>query len=113
MIFFVLDESRMRWIAHFTSAGNRHVLPLFTSLLNVVCSYDPIGYGLPYNYLLFSDSREPLVQASLQVLIVCLDNDCVLKEKVSILLSITLSFVVILRIFYKVAFLKNCSNLLE
>ncbi|VDD92332.1 unnamed protein product [Enterobius vermicularis] len=76
MIFFVLDESRMRWIAHFTSAGNRHVLPLFTSLLNVVCSYDPIGYGLPYNYLLFSDSREPLVQASLQVLIVCLDNDC-------------------------------------
>lgn len=65
----------MRWIARFTSAENRHVLPLFTSLLNVVCAYDPVGYGLPYNYLLFSDSREPLVQTALQVLIVCLDSD--------------------------------------
>lgn len=53
----------------------RHVLPLFTSLLNVVCAYDPVGYGLPYNYLLFTDSREPLVQVALQILIVCLDHD--------------------------------------
>lgn len=53
----------------------RHVLPLFTSLLNVVCAYDPVGYGLPYNYLLFADSREPLVQSALQVLVACLDND--------------------------------------
>lgn len=50
-------------------------MPLFTSLLNVVCAYDPVGYGLPYNYLLFSDSREPLVQTALQVLVACLDND--------------------------------------
>lgn len=70
-----LDDNRMRWIRHFASAENRHVLPLFTSLLNVVCSYDPVGYGLPYNYLLVGDSREPLVQAALQVLIVCLDRD--------------------------------------
>lgn len=79
----VTDEDRMRWISRFTSAGNRHVLPLFTSLLNVVCAYDPVGYGVPYNYLLFADSREPLVQTALQVLIVCLDNDCTphVKEK--------------------------------
>uniref|UniRef100_A0A915DID7 Protein HID1 n=1 Tax=Ditylenchus dipsaci TaxID=166011 RepID=A0A915DID7_9BILA len=60
---------------------NRHVLPLFTSLLNVVCSYDPVGYGLPYNYLLVNDSREPLVQAAIQVLIVCLDRDLSLRMK--------------------------------
>ncbi|CAG9537149.1 unnamed protein product, partial [Cercopithifilaria johnstoni] len=71
----VIDENRMRWIARFTSAENRHVLPLFTSLLNVVCAYDPIGYGVPYNYLLFTDSREPLMQIALQVLIVCLDSE--------------------------------------
>ena len=41
-----------RWVAHFTSAENRHALPLFTSLLNLVCSYDPAGI-LPYNHLLF------------------------------------------------------------
>ena len=41
-----------RWVAHFTSAENRHALPLFTSLLNLVCSYDPAGI-LPYNHLIF------------------------------------------------------------
>ncbi|CAD5221855.1 unnamed protein product [Bursaphelenchus xylophilus] len=71
----VTDESRMRWVSRFSSAENRHVLPLFTSLLNIVCSYDPVGYGLPYNYLLVGDSREPLVQTALHVLIVCLDRD--------------------------------------
>uniref|UniRef100_A0A914Y1R8 Protein HID1 n=1 Tax=Panagrolaimus superbus TaxID=310955 RepID=A0A914Y1R8_9BILA len=68
-------ENRMRWLQRFASAENRHVLPLFTSLLNVICSYDPVGYGLPYNYLLVGDSREPLVQVALQLLIVCLDRD--------------------------------------
>jgi len=69
------DENRMRWLRRFASAENRHVLPLFTSLLNVICSYDPVGLGLPYNYLLVNDSREPLVQVALQVLIVCLDRE--------------------------------------
>ena len=71
-----------KWTAHFTSAENRHALPLFTrysmyfkknqkkrcsisllcfyiidtisssSLLNFVCSYDPAGI-LPYNHLIF------------------------------------------------------------
>ena len=56
-----------KWIAYFTSADNRHALPLFTSLINVVCSYDPVGYGVPYNHLLFTDHREPLVEIALQV----------------------------------------------
>ncbi|XP_071533729.1 protein HID1 isoform X2 [Panulirus ornatus] len=64
-----------RWIAVFTSADNRHALPLFTSLLNIVCGYNPIGFGVPYNHLLFSDSREPLVEVALQILITTLDHD--------------------------------------
>ncbi|VDO27084.1 unnamed protein product [Heligmosomoides polygyrus] len=72
----ITDDSRLRWVGRFTSAENKHVLPLFTSLLNVVCAYNPVGMGLPYNYLLFNDSREPLVEVALQVLIVCLDKDC-------------------------------------
>ncbi|TMS36477.1 hypothetical protein L596_003632 [Steinernema carpocapsae] len=71
----VTDPNRMRWIMRFTSAENRHVLPLFTSMLNIVCAYDPVGYGVPYNYLMSTDHREPLVQAALHVLIVCLDKD--------------------------------------
>lgn len=64
-----------KWIQYFTSADNRHALPLFTSLLNVVCAYDPVGYGVPFNHLLFTDSREPLVEIALQLLIVSLDHD--------------------------------------
>uniref|UniRef100_G1P0D5 HID1 domain containing n=1 Tax=Myotis lucifugus TaxID=59463 RepID=G1P0D5_MYOLU len=63
------------WVQFFCSTENRHALPLFTSLLNTVCAYDPVGYGIPYNHLLFSDSREPLVEEAAQVLIVTLDHD--------------------------------------
>lgn len=48
---------------------------MFTSLLNTVCAYDPVGYGVPYNHLLFTDSLEPLVDVALQILIVTLDHD--------------------------------------
>ncbi|KAK5641437.1 hypothetical protein RI129_009984 [Pyrocoelia pectoralis] len=64
-----------KWIMHLTSADNRHALPMFTSLLNTVCAYDPVGLGVPYNHLLFNDSLEPLVEAALQILIVTLDYD--------------------------------------
>ncbi|XP_072044277.1 protein HID1-like isoform X2 [Amphiura filiformis] len=64
-----------QWITYFCSSDNRHALPLFTSLLNVTCAYDPVGYGLPYNHLLFSDYREPLVEVASQILVVTLDHD--------------------------------------
>jgi hypothetical protein len=48
-------------------------LPLFTSLINIVFSYDPVGY-LPYNYLLFTDTREPLVEVAAQLLCITLDH---------------------------------------
>ncbi|XP_037093597.1 protein HID1-like [Pollicipes pollicipes] len=64
-----------RWVRFFTSSENRHALPLFTSLLNLVCAYDPVGIGLPYNHLLFNDKREALMETALQILIVTLDHD--------------------------------------
>ncbi|XP_055381745.1 protein HID1 [Condylostylus longicornis] len=66
-----------KWIAYFTSAENRHALPLFTSFLNTVCAYDPVGLGVPYNHLIFSDTTEPLVEVCLQILIVTLDHDMI------------------------------------
>lgn len=50
---------------YLASGENRHALPLFTSLLNTVCSYDPVGLGLPYNHLLFHDTLEPLVEVTM------------------------------------------------
>nr|XP_022916431.1 protein HID1 [Onthophagus taurus] len=70
-----IAHSPNKWIAYFTSPENRHALPMFTSLLNTVCAYDPVGLGVPYNHLIFSDSLEPLVEACLQILIVTLDHD--------------------------------------
>jgi hypothetical protein len=52
-----------------------HALPLFTSLLNILFSYDPIGFGMPYNYILFNDSREPLVEVVAQILCVTLEQN--------------------------------------
>uniref|UniRef100_A0A672HUL7 HID1 domain containing b n=1 Tax=Salarias fasciatus TaxID=181472 RepID=A0A672HUL7_SALFA len=63
------------WVCFFCSPENRHALPLFTSLLNVVCAYDPVGLGIPYNHLLFWDRREQLVEQALQVLVVVLDPE--------------------------------------
>ncbi|XP_071389897.1 protein HID1 isoform X2 [Centroberyx affinis] len=63
------------WVTFFCSSENRHALPLFTSLLNVVCAYDPVGYGIPYNHLLFSDYREQLVEQAVQILIVTLEHE--------------------------------------
>ncbi|CAF4025800.1 unnamed protein product, partial [Rotaria sp. Silwood2] len=62
-----------KWLTYFTSGHNRQTLPLFTSLINIVFSYDPVGY-LPYNYLLFTDTREPLVEVAAQLLCITLDN---------------------------------------
>ncbi|KAJ8013503.1 hypothetical protein DPEC_G00030460 [Dallia pectoralis] len=61
------------WATFFCSTENRHALPLFTSLLNVVCAYDPVGFGIPYNHLMFSDPREVLVEHAVQILIVTLE----------------------------------------
>ncbi|XP_077474154.1 protein HID1 isoform X2 [Stigmatopora argus] len=70
------DERTLNpWVAFFCSAENRHALPLFTSLLNVVSAYDPVGYGIPYNHLLFSDYREQLVEQAAQILVVALEHD--------------------------------------
>lgn len=43
-------------------------------MLNTVCGYDPAGI-LPYNHLIFHDSREELVETALQVLIITLDQE--------------------------------------
>lgn len=41
----------------------------------MVCAYDPVGYGIPYNHLLFSDQREQLVEQAVQILIVSLEHE--------------------------------------
>ncbi|KAG9288895.1 hypothetical protein G9A89_019517 [Geosiphon pyriformis] len=49
------------------------VLALLCSLLNTAVKYNPAGWGVPYNYVVFTDPREILVTLCLQVLLVLLD----------------------------------------
>lgn len=64
---------RNQWIELFASRRNRHALPLFTSLLNVVLVYRPSRAILPLNSLLYEDNREELVELAVQILIAVLD----------------------------------------
>ncbi|XP_061665509.1 protein HID1-like isoform X3 [Syngnathoides biaculeatus] len=73
------DHRANPWVLFFCSAANRHALPLFTSLLNVVCAYDPSGSGFPYDHLLLSDRRQILAEQALQVLVVSLEQPDVLR----------------------------------
>lgn len=58
---------------------------LFFSALNTILSYDPVGWGLPYNYLFSSSVPEQLVECCISILSVMLSyandvfpvgNDC-------------------------------------
>lgn len=89
----VNDNLPNKWIQYFTSAENRHALPLFTSLLNTVCNYDPVGtFGVPYNHLIFQDFQEPLVEVCLQLLIVTLDHDISCNTPTTPTSSVSTSF---------------------
>lgn len=63
---------RNHWIEVLVSTENRHALPLFTSLLNIIFSYSP-AKSIPFNHFFFEDSREELVELAVQILISTLD----------------------------------------
>ncbi len=48
---------------------------LFLSLLNACTSYDPVGWGIPYNYIMTRDYKEPLAVLSVQTLVVLLSHN--------------------------------------
>ncbi|CBY08448.1 unnamed protein product [Oikopleura dioica] len=58
------------WVPLITRS--QHSLPLLASLLNTICAYDPSG--VPYHHLLWTDTREPLVEACSQLLVVLLEK---------------------------------------
>lgn len=57
-----------RWLEEFVTRRRSSGRSLLASLLNVVLRYDPIGWGVPYNYTLFFDVPEQLMNISIQLL---------------------------------------------
>jgi hypothetical protein len=69
-----------RWLHLFsfdtTCLERRATMAILCSLVNTVTSFDPIGYGIPYSAMLFSDTKEVLVTVTSQCLISLLDSSC-------------------------------------
>ena len=63
------------WLHYVCTRPTYYTAGLFLSLVNVACTYDPVGWGVPYNYLIFADAREELTYVALQLLSVLLEYE--------------------------------------
>lgn len=76
-ILFQTAESCTSWSDRFLKIATADECPfastLFYSLLNVMVTYDPVGWGVPYATTIVNDDRDSLVDAALQVFLVLLD----------------------------------------
>ncbi|KAG0359998.1 hypothetical protein BGZ54_009742 [Gamsiella multidivaricata] len=69
-----ITSTENRWIDTVMTGSDRQTtLAILCSLINSALKYNPSGWGLPYNHVMFSDQRELLVMLSLQVIVVLLD----------------------------------------
>ncbi|KAL1922360.1 uncharacterized protein VTP21DRAFT_9899 [Calcarisporiella thermophila] len=63
-----------KWIHYAVAKTERKiVLSLLCSLLNTAVKYNPLGWGIPYNHVMFADQREHFVILCLQTLVALLD----------------------------------------
>ncbi|KAF9384144.1 hypothetical protein CPC16_008543 [Podila verticillata] len=73
-----ITTTENRWIdTVVTSTDRQATLAILCSLINSALKYNPSGWGLPYNHVMFSDQRDLLVMLSLQVVVVLLDYQVV------------------------------------
>jgi len=63
------------WLLRFTGGQVCYTANLFGSLMSIVCTYDPVGWGIPYGSFFSSGTEEALVDVALQVLCVLIDFD--------------------------------------
>jgi hypothetical protein len=76
-LFVAGDEhsrAPLRFAACVTAASAPFASELFTSLMGVVCSFDPIGWGMPFGASVSSEDPTKLFELSVQVLAVLLDQ---------------------------------------
>ncbi|KAI5461393.1 high-temperature-induced dauer-formation protein [Mariannaea sp. PMI_226] len=69
----VLPQRGVRALTHLCTCPDKQVvLSVLCSLLNTTLKYNPASWRVPYNTLVFKDSKETLVTYSLQLLLVLL-----------------------------------------
>eukprot|EP01132_Coremiostelium_polycephalum_P001207 gene1207-1523_t len=65
---------KSKWL-DWTTKQEYYTEALFYSLINSFCNYDPIGWGVPYNHLVFADDQESVSKLAIQVLNILLSYD--------------------------------------
>jgi hypothetical protein len=73
LIVYKEQIERNGWLDAFVRSDNQRAKITLFSLINTSLNYDPVGWGLPYNYLLFEDTQEEIVDISLHLLAVILN----------------------------------------
>ncbi|KAG0248420.1 hypothetical protein BG011_000101, partial [Mortierella polycephala] len=77
-----ITTAENRWIDTVVTGSDRKAtLALLCSLINSALKYNPSGWGLPYNHVMFSSQRELLVMHCLQVIVVLLDYQVIEKPQ--------------------------------
>ncbi|GAM18610.1 hypothetical protein SAMD00019534_017850 [Acytostelium subglobosum LB1] len=66
---------RCKWLEWITSTQSYYTETLLYTLLNTFCNYDPIGWGVPYNHMLFSDHQEAVAKSAIEILNILLSYD--------------------------------------
>ena len=61
------------WLEVATSSEAPYAEIVLYSLMNTVLGHDPVGWGMPYGNLVSTDTAQPLMEVSVQVLVVLLD----------------------------------------
>ena len=70
----VVTSSEDQFLKAITSFSNSLAPTLTFSLINVIFSYDPVGWGVPYNNQMFSDAHEPVLDTALHLLLIMLNQ---------------------------------------
>ncbi|EAL63430.1 UPF0663 family protein [Dictyostelium discoideum AX4] len=66
---------KSKWLDWITHTQEYYTEALLFSLINTFATFDPIGWGIPYNHLMYSDDHEICSKLSIQILNVLLTYD--------------------------------------
>eukprot|EP01112_Ceratiomyxa_fruticulosa_P011774 TRINITY_DN3228_c0_g1_i1.p1 TRINITY_DN3228_c0_g1~~TRINITY_DN3228_c0_g1_i1.p1 ORF type:complete len:920 (-),score=197.60 TRINITY_DN3228_c0_g1_i1:95-2854(-) len=69
-----LIATHNKWLDYISTRVGYYTPALFCTLVNIASTYDPVGWGVPYNHLMFRDDHEAVANSALQILNVLLNH---------------------------------------
>eukprot|EP01107_Rhizomastix_libera_P009604 TRINITY_DN25705_c0_g1_i1.p1 TRINITY_DN25705_c0_g1~~TRINITY_DN25705_c0_g1_i1.p1 ORF type:complete len:730 (-),score=242.37 TRINITY_DN25705_c0_g1_i1:56-2224(-) len=69
-----VPQVRNLFLEHLVSGDMPQQKALFCSLINSLCTFDPVGWGIPYNHLMYSERPEDLLRLASETIDVLLSH---------------------------------------